>query len=62
MDKLAKVALPVATIVALLVLGSASLAHAGVGPPVPEIDPTMGVAALALIAGAVLIVRGRRSK
>jgi hypothetical protein len=29
---------------------------------VPEIDPTTGTAALALLAGAVLLVRGRRKK
>jgi hypothetical protein len=29
---------------------------------VPEIDPTNGAAALALIAGAVLLIRGRRKK
>ena len=29
---------------------------------VPEIDPTTGMAALALIVGAVLVIRGRRKK
>jgi hypothetical protein len=29
---------------------------------VPEIDPTTGAAALALLAGAVLLIRGRRKK
>lgn len=29
---------------------------------VPEIDPTAGMSALALIAGAVLVLRGRRTK
>jgi hypothetical protein len=31
-------------------------------PPVPEIDPATGAAALALVAGAVLLIRGRRKK
>ncbi len=30
--------------------------------PRPEIDPTMAVSAVALIGGAVLIIRGRRKK
>jgi hypothetical protein len=46
----------------LLVLGTAAISRAGGGPPVPEIDPTTGAAALALVAGAVLIIRGRRKK
>ena len=29
---------------------------------VPEIDPTAGMAAIALIAGTVLVLRGRRPK
>ncbi len=43
-----------------LILGTAAVAMAGGGPKVPEIDPTSGAAALALVAGAVLIIRGRR--
>ncbi len=43
-----------------LILGTAAVAMAGGPPPVPEIDPTTGAAALALVAGAVLIIRGRR--
>jgi len=31
-------------------------------PTVPEIDPTTGTVALALIAGVVLVIRGRRKK
>jgi hypothetical protein len=30
--------------------------------PVPEIDPGMGVAGFALLAGAVTVLRGRRGK
>jgi hypothetical protein len=28
--------------------------------PVPEIDPAMGAGALALLGGAVMVIRGRR--
>lgn len=28
--------------------------------PVPEIDPSSGMAAMALLAGAILVIRGRR--
>jgi hypothetical protein len=31
-------------------------------PPVPEIDPGMGVNAVALLAGAMLVIRSRRRK
>ena len=44
----------------LLVIGSASVAIAA--PAVPEIDPTSGASVLALIAGALLIIRGRRKQ
>lgn len=53
-----------------LILGTAAVAMAGAPPPpacfpafpvgVPEIDAASGVAALALVAGAVLIIRARR--
>ena len=46
----------------LLVLGTATGAMACAAAPVPEIDPTNAVAALALVAGATLIIRGRRKK
>ena len=42
----------------LLVIGVAGVA--GAVPAVPEIDPGSGASALALLAGAVLVVRGRR--
>jgi hypothetical protein len=45
----------------LLVLGSATLLMAG-GHIAPEINATAGVTALALIAGAALVIRGRRKK
>jgi hypothetical protein len=65
--KLAKAMLP-ATVVALLILGTGTAAMAGecfYCPPitsVPEIDPAMAASAMALIGGAVLIIRGRRKK
>jgi hypothetical protein len=55
-----------------LILGTAAVAMAGVGPlpppactpappvGVPEIDAASGAAALVLVAGAVLILRARR--
>jgi hypothetical protein len=49
----------------LLVLGTSTVLMAGVitsPPTTPEIDPTTGVAAMALLAGAALIIRGRREK
>ncbi|HXS97802.1 MAG TPA: VPEID-CTERM sorting domain-containing protein [Candidatus Limnocylindrales bacterium] len=41
---------------ALLVVGAASVASAAV----PEIDPSTGMNAIALLAGALLIVRSRK--
>jgi hypothetical protein len=43
----------------LLMIGVAGTALANA---VPEIDPGSGASALALISGALLIVRGRRKK
>jgi hypothetical protein len=43
----------------LLLAGLSSLAMAG-APATPEISPATGVAALALVSGAVLVIRGRR--
>jgi hypothetical protein len=45
----------------LLVLGSATVVMAGI-KGTPEIDATAGAAALALIAGAALVIRARRRK
>jgi len=72
MLKLAKVML-LAVVVGLLILGTGTAAMAGTGcvlfpsvpitiNPVPEIDPAMAASAVALIGGAVLIIRGRRKK
>lgn len=53
-------ALPVTTAAALLILGIATVARAG--SAVPEINPTDGVSALALIGGAILVIRAYRKK
>jgi len=47
-------------IVALVLLGIGSGVAALAA--VPEIDPASGASALALLAGAVVVMRGRRSK
>jgi hypothetical protein len=31
-------------------------------PAAPEVDPSMGIAGVALLAGALTVLRGRRSK
>ena len=43
----------------LLLIGMGSAAFA---TPVPEISPVSAGSAIALIAGAVLVIRGRRKK
>jgi hypothetical protein len=45
----------------LLLVSVASLAFAGV-THVPEISPASGVAALTLVSGALLVIRGRRKR
>jgi hypothetical protein len=45
--------------IALLVLGTAAAAF---GAVVPEIDPASGGSALALLAGALVIIQGRRKR
>jgi len=44
---------------ALLLVGLSSAAMAAV-PTAPEVSPVSGVAALALLSGAILVIRGRR--
>jgi hypothetical protein len=41
----------------LLILGSTAVSWAA---PIPEIDPSSGMSALALLAGALLVIRARR--
>ncbi len=43
---------------ALLLIGTAGIA--GATPYVPEIDPGSGISALALLSGALLVLRARR--
>jgi hypothetical protein len=62
MQKLVKMALPVLGAVTLLVIGTSSALNAATFTSVPEIDPTTGTAAAALLAGAVLASRGWRKK
>ena len=59
MYKFGKAALPVVAVVALLVVGAPSSLWAN---NVPEIDPSSGMSALALLAGAVAVIRGWRKK
>jgi|HubBroStandDraft_6_1064221.scaffolds.fasta_scaffold9172129_1 hypothetical protein len=44
--------------VMLLILGTSTALMASV----PEIDPTSATSAVALLAGAALVIRGRRKK
>ena len=46
----------------LLLVGVSSLAIAGASISAPEISPASGVGALALVSGALLVIRGRRKK
>lgn len=47
---------------ALVLLGLGVLATASAAVEIPEIDAASGASALALLAGTVLCVRGRRRK
>ncbi len=44
----------------LVLAGVAIPAAAGAVPVAPEIDPASGAAALGLLAGGLLVLRGRR--
>jgi hypothetical protein len=47
----------------IFVLGtSVSALIAGPTAPAPEIDPAAGMAALTLMSGGLLVIRGRRKK
>jgi hypothetical protein len=46
---------------AILLIGLSSVALAQVAP-VPEVSPLTGVNAVCLLAGAVVVMRGRRKK
>ena len=60
MMKLAKAIIPASLAAAAIVLGTATVSWAG--HVAPEVDPSSGVAALALVGGAVLLIRGRLKK
>jgi hypothetical protein len=60
--KCAKDALSILGAMTVLVIGTPAVLRAGPVTSAPEVDPSTGVAALALIAGAVLVIRGRRKK
>ncbi len=49
-------------IVALVLFGIGAGVAAMAGPGVPEIDPASGASALALLAGTVVLIRGRRRR
>ncbi len=49
-------------IIALMLLGIGSSVAALANFPSPEIDPASGASALALLAGAVVVIRGRRAR
>ncbi len=46
----------------LLLIGIAANCMAGLQPVAPEVDPTTGAAAIALLGGALLVIRYRRKK
>jgi hypothetical protein len=46
----------------LLLAGTATCAFAGLFAAAPEISPASGASALALVSGALLVIRGRRKK
>jgi hypothetical protein len=55
-----KAVLPMLVVVALLVIGHPSSSWATA--TVPEIDPSSGLSALTLLAGAVVVIRSWRTK
>jgi hypothetical protein len=46
----------------LILVGFSSLAFAALEVAAPEISPASGVGALALLSGALLVIRGRRKR
>jgi hypothetical protein len=45
-----------------LLLLAIGMSGAAMAATVPEIDPSSGVSALALLSGALLVIRGRRKR
>ena len=62
MRKFARVIVPVVLGLTLLIIATPSVLRASWIYAVPEIDPTSGMSALALLAGVVLMIRARRNK
>lgn len=48
--------------IALLLVGCSGAAFGLCAAPAPEISPVSAVAGLALVSGALLVIRGRRRK
>jgi len=46
----------------LLLIGLSSFATAGLATAAPEIGPASSGAAIALLSGALLVIRGRRKR
>ncbi len=46
----------------LILVGLSSFAFAGLFVTAPEISPASGTAALVLLSGAILVIRGRRKR
>ena len=49
-------------ILAVVLLGIGAAAAAMAAPGLPEIDPASGASAIALLAGTLVVIRGRRGK
>ena len=47
---------------AVLLLGLSSYAFAGLSTVAPEISSASAVSAIALVSGAILVIRGRRKR
>jgi hypothetical protein len=48
--------------ITLMLLGLSSLVFAGQAVAAPEISPASSAGALALVSGAILVIRARRKK
>ena len=59
MRKFVRVTVPFVSGLMLLILGSTTASWAV--NAIPEIDPSSGMSALALLAGAMLVIRARRN-
>jgi hypothetical protein len=59
MRKLLRVTVPIIVGVTLLVIGTPAVVTA-TPPGIPEIDPSSAMAAVALLAGVGMMIRGRR--